>query len=142
MGSQHLSRMLSRFLSSCVFSLAQVFSGVHQILGVGGNAHQVQGSSAETPTLVDVMPWACLAMRAQFVKLRKLGQVWRILRLSKADKNEMLRQQGTLSRARSAHLADPFVKVKGLLTDLVILFPPLTNDSFYCTFAASEGGNC
>ena len=32
-GSQHLSCMLSRFLSSRVFALAQVFSGVHQIFG-------------------------------------------------------------------------------------------------------------
>ena len=43
-GSQHLSRMLSRFLSSRVFALAQVFSGVHQnflrhfVAGVRGNA--------------------------------------------------------------------------------------------------------
>ena len=32
-GSQHLSCMLSRFMSSRVFALAQVFSGVHQIFG-------------------------------------------------------------------------------------------------------------
>ena len=72
-GSLHLSRMLSRFLSSCVFSLAQVFSKVHQIFGVCGNAHQVQGSSAETPALVDVVPWAFLIMRAQFHKTAQIG---------------------------------------------------------------------
>ena len=31
MGAQHLSCMLSRFMFSRVFALAQVFSGVHQI---------------------------------------------------------------------------------------------------------------
>ena len=60
-------------------------------------------------------------------------------------------------RARSAHLADPFVKVKGLFMDFinlgsghwrhnsnvfVLLFEPSHNDGFCCIFAAGGGANC
>ena len=61
-------------------------------------------------------------MRAVY-KTAQIGAVWRILRRSKADKNEMLRQQGAVCRARYARLSDPLMKVKGLLTDLSICLP-------------------
>ena len=49
----------------------------------------------------------------------------------------------TMGVPAQAHLADPFVKVKGLLTDLINFGSlPLANDGFYCTFAAREGGDC
>ena len=84
--------MLSRFLSSRVFALAQVFSGVHQIfvrLFVAG----VRGNACHSSRVMcgNARP-ACLVMRAHFLKTAQVGVDLAHFRRNGADNGETLRQ--------------------------------------------------